>query len=36
MDITQQDIWEFVKEYKFWLAVAVPFVIGIIVVKILS
>ncbi len=36
MDITSTDIIEFVKEYKFWLAVAVPFVIGIIVVKILS
>ena len=34
MDVT--DIMEFVREYKFWLAVAVPIVIGIIVVKILS
>jgi len=36
MDITSTDVIEFVKEYKFWLAVAVPFVIGIVVVKILS
>lgn len=30
------DIIEFVQEYKFWIAVAVPVVIGIIVVKILG
>lgn len=36
MDITLNDVVEFIKEYKFWLAVAVPFVIAIIVVKILS
>ncbi len=36
MDITSGDVVEFVKEYKFWLAVAVPVVIGIIVVKVLS
>jgi len=36
MDITSTDIVEFVKEYKFWIAVAVPFVIAIVAVKILS
>lgn len=36
MDIAGADVMEFVKEHKFWLAVAVPFVIGIVVVKILS
>ncbi len=36
MDITGADVMEFVKEHKFWLAVAVPFVIGIVVVKILN
>ena len=34
MDMT--DVIEFVKEYKFWLAVAVPVVIAIIVMKILG
>ena len=34
MDIT--DVVEFVKEYKFWCAVAVPVVIAIIVLKILG
>ena len=36
MDLSSTDVIEFVKEYKFWLAVAVPFVIAIIAVKILS
>ncbi len=36
MDITSADVMEFVKANKFWLAVAVPFVIGIVVVKILN
>ncbi len=36
MDITGSDVMNFVQEYKFWLAVAVPVVIGIIVVKIIS
>ena len=30
------DLMDFVREYKFWLAVAVPVVLGIIVMKILS
>ncbi len=34
MDMT--DVIEFVKEYKFWFAVAIPFVVGIIVIKVLS
>ena len=36
MDITSADVMAFVQEYKFWFAVAVPIVIGIIVVKIIS
>lgn len=34
MDIN--DVLDFVREYKFWLAVAVPVVLGIILMKILS
>jgi hypothetical protein len=34
MDST--DVIEFVKEYKFWIAVAVPVALAIIVVKILG
>jgi hypothetical protein len=34
MDMT--DVIEFVKEYKFWLAVAVPIVVAIVVIKILN
>lgn len=30
------DVIDFVREYKFWLAVAVPFVIGFILIKILG
>jgi hypothetical protein len=30
------DVMEFVKEYKFWIAVAVPLVIAIIVVKLVK
>ena len=30
------DIMDFVREYKFWLVVAIPIVLGIVVVKILS
>ncbi len=34
MDMT--DVIEFVKEYKFWFAVAAPVVIAIIVMKIVG
>ncbi len=34
MDMT--DVIEFITEYKFWLAVAVPVVIAIIVMKFLG
>ncbi len=34
--MTLNDVMDFVVEYKFWLAVAVPVVIAIIVVKILG
>lgn len=34
--MTIDDVMEFIVEYKFWLAVAVPIVIAIIVVKILG
>ena len=34
MDMT--DVIQFIQEHKFWLAVAVPVVIAIIVVKILG
>jgi hypothetical protein len=36
MDITGSDIMAFVNEYKFWMAVAVPLVIAIVVIKILG
>ncbi len=34
--MTGSDIMEFVSANKFWLAVAVPVVIAVIVIKILS
>jgi len=34
MDVT--DVIEFVKEYKFWFAVATPIVIAIVVMKIIG
>lgn len=34
MDLT--DVFEFVKEYKFWIAVAVPLMIAIGVMKFLN
>ena len=34
--MTSSDIMEFIVQYKFWLAVAVPIVIAIIVIKILG
>lgn len=34
--MTAHDVLQFVAEHKFWLAVAVPVVIAIIVVKILG
>ncbi len=30
------DVFQFVQEHKFWLAVAVPVVVAIIVIKILG
>ena len=36
MHMDPTDVIEFVKEYKFWFAVAIPFVIGFIVIKILN
>lgn len=35
MDIAY-DVIDFVKEYKWWLAPIVPFIIGFIVVKLLG
>jgi hypothetical protein len=34
--MTMSDVMDFVREYKFWLAVAVPVVAAIIVIKILN